>query len=69
MIRALNGISRFIQSQMDVSTARQMAMQNIQNQDENSEQITDINQVTLNSSTVEHQSESTDSGKVIISVK
>ena len=66
---ALNGISRFIQSQMDFSTARQLAKRNMQNQDENSQQIADIKEVKLNMATVEQPSFSTDSGKGVISIE
>ena len=66
---ALNGISRFIQSQMDFSTARQLAKRNMQNQDESSQQIADIKEVKLNMATVEQPSVSTDSGKGVISIE
>ena len=66
---ALNGISRFIQSQMDFSTARQLAKQNKQKQEENNQQIADIKQVKLNMTIVEQPSVSTDSAKEVISVE
>ena len=62
---ALNGISRFIQSQMDFSTARQLVKRNMQDQDETA----DVKQVKLNMATVEQPFASTDSGKEVISVE